>query len=280
MTILIEAHCDGLDCNAIIELEDLDDLELLSKGWQFDPDDNTQHYCPACSKRIQQQNSETDEQQNEAEIDSEPIVPHHDPYKYATLAQQWLNDDPLFLDTETTGLDDKAEVVEISIIDSNGEILLNTLIKPTKTIPEEAIAIHDITNEMVENAPIWPQVHTQFCQIIQDRTLLIYNTDYDRRILTQTAYAWRKNIDNKPYLPTSLFTARCVMKLYAAFYGQWDDYRDSWKWQKLTVAANQMGVIVKGQAHRALSDCKMTLGVLQAMTSILPAKTKTLRSIS
>lgn len=63
-------------------------------------------------------------------------------YSISLLAQQWLDDNRLFIDTETTGLGDDAEIVEICIIDSHGFILLNTLVKPTKPIPDEAIAIH------------------------------------------------------------------------------------------------------------------------------------------
>lgn len=66
-------------------------------------------------------------------------------YSISLLAQQWLDDNRLFIDTETTGLGDDAEIVEICIIDSHGFILLNTLVKPTKPIPDEAIAIHGIT---------------------------------------------------------------------------------------------------------------------------------------
>ncbi len=35
-------------------------------------------------------------------------------------ANQWLDDGRLFIDTETTGLGDDAEIVEICIIDKNG----------------------------------------------------------------------------------------------------------------------------------------------------------------
>lgn len=54
----------------------------------------------------------------------------------------------IILDTETTGLDNTAEIVEISVINDQGEVLLDTLIKPTKPIPGDATAIHGITNEM------------------------------------------------------------------------------------------------------------------------------------
>ena len=44
-----------------------------------------------------------------------------------------------------------------------------------------------------------------------------------------------------------------------------NDYKGSYRWQRLTNAAAQQGVVTDGQAHRALADVMMTLGVLQAM---------------
>ena len=54
------------------------------------------------------------------------------------------------------------------------------------------------------------------------------------------------------------------MHEYAEFYGQKSD-RGGYKWQKLTAAAEQQGVIIEGTLHRALSDCLTTLGVIKAM---------------
>jgi DNA polymerase-3 subunit epsilon len=59
----------------------------------------------------------------------------------------------IILDVKTTGLDGDSEIVEIAIIDLDENPLFETLIKPVSLIPEEATAIHGITNEMVENAP-------------------------------------------------------------------------------------------------------------------------------
>lgn len=44
---------------------------------------------------------------------------------------------------------------------------------------------------------------------------------------------------------------------YSRFYG-------SRRWQSLSKACEQQGIAVAG-AHRALADCRMTLGVVQAM---------------
>ncbi|MBP1702194.1 MAG: putative exonuclease [Chloroflexi bacterium] len=56
-------------------------------------------------------------------------------------AQRWLDSQPLFLDTETTGLNELAEIVEISIVDYNGITLLDTLVRPRRSIPPDAIRI-------------------------------------------------------------------------------------------------------------------------------------------
>lgn len=102
-------------------------------------------------------------------------------------ALQWLENNALILDTETTGLDERAEIIEISIIDCTGQVLLDTLVKPTSPIPAEATRIHGITNEMVAEAPTWPEVIRKFEEIVIGRDLVIYNADYDLRIIDQTS---------------------------------------------------------------------------------------------
>lgn len=49
--------------------------------------------------------------------------------------------------------DDK--IVEIAVIDLDGNVLINTLVDPNKAIPKEATEIHGIANKMVENAPLF-----------------------------------------------------------------------------------------------------------------------------
>jgi DNA polymerase III subunit epsilon len=172
------------------------------------------------------------------------------------LARQLLSDCHI-LDTETTGLDNTAEVVEISIIDHAGNVVFDTLVKPKKPIPAAAAAIHGITNEMVAAAPTWPEIHDQVCQLLTSKPVAIYNADYDLRILRQTAALHD--------LAMVDIDSRCVMLAYAEFWGDWNEYRGSYRWQKLTEAAKQQAVVIQGQAHRALADVRMTLGVMQGM---------------
>lgn len=179
-------------------------------------------------------------------------------------AKKWLKDNCLILDTETTGLGKDAEIIEISIIDCTGKILLDTLVKPLKAIPAEATAIHGITNDMVANAPTWKDIHHQFVALSNDHTLLIYNASFDSRLIFQTAAANNCQFSGKKYI----FDAECVMKTYAEYFGQWDQKRNKFKWQRLSNAAEQQDVVIDGTPHRALADCKTTLGVIRAMAGV------------
>ena len=49
---------------------------------------------------------------------------------WSEICRQWLDSDVLFLDTETTGLDDRAEIVELSVVNAKGEPMINTLVRP------------------------------------------------------------------------------------------------------------------------------------------------------
>lgn len=53
------------------------------------------------------------------------------------------------------------------------------------------------------------------------------------------------------------------------FYGDWNDYHQSYRWQKLAFAASHMGVEVDNE-HDALGDTLMTLGVVKAMAKAVP----------
>ena len=104
-------------------------------------------------------------------------------------ARRWLKADPIFLDTETTGLDKYAEICEIAILDATGHILMDTLIRPLTPISQEASAVHGITDTMVANAPAFAEILPRLQKTVSNRTVLIYNLNYDWRLLWQSADA-------------------------------------------------------------------------------------------
>lgn len=161
----------------------------------------------------------------------------------------------LVLDTETTGLDIDAEICQIAIINSDGETLLDTLVNPTMPIPSDAIAIHGITDEMVKDAPTWDDLATQIYNILTGQTVVIYNVDYDVRLMNQSGnQKWNRVV-------TGWY---CAMEAYAEHHGEVHHYYRSYIWQSLGVAANLEDVKVEN-AHNALDDCLMTLGVVRAL---------------
>lgn len=167
------------------------------------------------------------------------------------------------LDTETTGLSNIDEIVEIAIIDKEGNTLINQLIKPTKTIPSEAINIHGITNDEVKKAPtfntIWPKVR----KILKEQqNIVVYNANFDMKMITQSC----QKHGTTPKL--NRFNWECAMNWYAYFNGEWDDYWGNWRWQKLITATRWASFFLDCEhygTHRALNDCRNTLLVLKAL---------------
>lgn len=168
----------------------------------------------------------------------------------------------LVLDTETTGLGN-AEIVQIAIINSEGETLLDELVKPVNPIPASASAIHKITNEKVATAPNWLEVAPKVAEIIKGQTVVIYNLRFDVPLLASSdlhiakvpLYDWHNQVV-KEYL--------CAMNAFSVHYGDWKHYRRSYAWKSLSQAAKIMKVPVVND-HSALGDCRMTLGVVKAM---------------
>lgn len=170
-------------------------------------------------------------------------------------AKRWLRGNYLILDTETTGLDRDAKIVEIAVIDCTGATLLNTLVNPGIPIPPEATAIHDITDEMVQGAPTWKDIERQVIDLLS-RKWIAYNASFDARMLDQEL----------PIPVAEIATYECAMQLCAEFRGEWDFYRRKYKWAKLVDAAAALNVAPgEGNAHRALYDCQMTLAVIRAI---------------
>jgi DNA polymerase III subunit epsilon len=153
----------------------------------------------------------------------------------------------VIMDTETTGLGDDALVVQIAVINPKGETLLNTLVNPEVPIPADAQRIHGITDEIVKSAPLWKDVAQQFASVVAGKTVTIYNAAYDTRIIRQA---------NKKAAYDIIFKNDCAMEQYAAFVGEWNEYRGNYRWQRL-----------EGGDHSALGDCLATLDVIKKMAS-------------
>jgi len=170
-------------------------------------------------------------------------------------AQSLFLRDFLVVDTETTGLGDDAEIVEISVIDDTGYLVWSSLVKPTKPIPPEVTAIHGITNEMIADAPDFHEIYAELDDVFSEgRPVVFYNSAYDMRLIRQTAALWC--LDVPPNIAAA--DVHCAMNLYSDFVG-------STRWIKLVEAVQQCGVSPRSDAHRAYADCLMTLEIMAYM---------------
>lgn len=167
------------------------------------------------------------------------------------------------LDTETTGLGTNDEVIEIAIVSSSGNILFSSLIQPEEVHRTDlATHIHGITTEMLRTAPTFPDVWPIIKAVLRRyRHVVVYNAAFDHRLLEGTAQRYGY------ILPSASWD--CAMEAYALYHGAWNDYFQSYTWQRLQVACTRLGVPPIGNYHRATADTLSTLGVLRALASRL-----------
>lgn len=202
------------------------------------------------------------------------------------LAQKYIHSDPLFLDTETTGLEERDEICEIAVINVQGNVLINSLVKPTVPIGGNASQIHGITNAMVADAPTFAALLPELEHALRGRTVLVWNKDFDMGKIARSALT-----NNCPFQdgeawywmqPTGEVTPRgaenyaspwhCAMKLYSMFYGDWSDYHQSYRWQRLGNAALQCGIDLPLGIHHALNDAELTRRIVLYMAGVSAAE--------
>lgn len=179
-------------------------------------------------------------------------------------AKNYLERQPLFLDTETTGLDSRSEIIEVCIADQHGAVLFQSLVKPTQPIPIDAVRIHGITNAHVQDAPSWPDVWPQIQNLITGRVIGIYNAEFDLRMIRQTN-AWYK-IQWRPAKETTFF---CIMLLYAQFIGEKDYRRGGYRLHSLEKAGRQCRIPIPN-SHRAVDDTLLARQVLRYLAGDFP----------
>ena len=170
-------------------------------------------------------------------------------------AQRVIENQPLYLDTETTGLGPRDEIVEIAILNHQGEVVINTLVRPSKSIPQDAIGIHGITNSMVTSAATWRSIWPNVEKALKGKQVAIYNADYDARMMKQS-----NRIYQLPWQANDIESFD-IMQLYANFYGDWNSARGSFRWQSLDNAGRQSRITLTN-THRAKDDATLARAVL------------------
>lgn len=103
------------------------------------------------------------------------------------------DDTIIILDTETTGLDHKTEkLIEIAAVKMHkGEVVetFTSLVNPQKPIRHSSFLIHNISQEMVEEAPPIEEVLPQFMEFVGDHTYVAHNAIFDYSFINEASKA-------------------------------------------------------------------------------------------
>lgn len=166
----------------------------------------------------------------------------------------------VILDTETTGIDEDDEIIEISVIDIDSNCLLSSRICPTKkkSIPKAATDVHGISYGMLNECPKFADLAKEMKRAIGRRNIIAYNAEFDMRLFAQTYKLSKGFFGNKAFFPKGNWY--CAMLEYAKYVGGWNDYHKNYKWQKLE---NHSGTA----DHSSLGDCLATLEIIKKMAN-------------
>lgn len=90
----------------------------------------------------------------------------------------------IVLDTETTGLEaDEHNIIEIGCVEMHNRRLTgktyHQYIKPDREIESQAIRVHGITNEFLDDKPSFPEIKQEFIGFIKGAELIIHNAAFD-----------------------------------------------------------------------------------------------------
>lgn len=158
----------------------------------------------------------------------------------------------IFYDTETTGVrPDKDRIIEIAAFDATLNKTFCSFVNPQVSIPAEASAICNITDDMVANAPLFKDVAEQFLEFCQGDVILV---------------AHNNDAFDKIFLKEEFKRSNLVLPEFR--------YIDSLKWARkyrkdlprhgLQYLREAYGISAN-QAHRALDDVMVLAQIFLAM---------------
>ena len=164
----------------------------------------------------------------------------------------------IFFDLETTGVDTANDrIVEISMIKimPDGEEIVRTRrINPQMHIPEQATAIHGITDEMVKDEPTFAQIAKSLAQFIEGCDFGGFNSNrFDLPMLVEEFLRVGVDVDfkNRQFIDVQTIFHKMEQRTLVAAYKFYCD-------KDLT------------EAHSAEADTRATYEVLKAQLDRYP----------
>ena len=166
-------------------------------------------------------------------------------------------------DSETTGLDPVSdEVVQLGAVRVvNGKIVqgevFNTLVNPGRPIPPGSTAVHQVSDAMVLDAPLFDAVCRDFHRFCENAVIIAHNAPFDMAFLRRQSKGTKISFDH-PILDT--------VHLSAVVFGGSAEHTLDALCERLQV---EIPVEVR---HTALGDALATAEALVAMIPVLEGR--------
>jgi len=140
----------------------------------------------------------------------------------------------IILDTETTDRDANNRLVQLAYKNLSTGEMVNEFFKPVVPITFGAMAVHHITNEMVQDKPLFAESKHKIIlpELLKENILVAHNAPFDIQVLKNEGIEIGKNID----------TLRIARHLLES-----EQY-------SLQFLRYSLGLNVSGSAHDALGD--------------------------
>jgi len=169
------------------------------------------------------------------------------------------NSDVVILDTETTGLEKDARIIELSIIDCSGKTLYTSLFDPGAPLPDKITEITGLTDADLKGKPSFSSEIAKIQNVLKDKIIAGWNIEFDIKRLDYEFGRLGLVLDNR---------YEDIMPLYCK--GNNKELNRSGKYTCKLVKAKEEMNIGCNQEHRSLSDCLDTLAVMKAFVAYQP----------
>ena len=157
-------------------------------------------------------------------------------------------------DCETTGTstaDDEIVSLALIRVDPDGAetARTTTLVRPSRSIPAEATAVHGIADEDVASAPSFAEIAVELLRLLEGAVFVAHNASFDLGMLRH-AFA-REGIE---YSPDAV---ACTLEAFRLLEPLADNHR-------LQSICERRGIELHG-AHEAMSDVLATAALLRVL---------------
>jgi DNA polymerase-3 subunit epsilon len=155
----------------------------------------------------------------------------------------------VILDSETTGLGNPIDFVEVAVVSSQGEPLFDSLVEPSCPVDPRASRVHGHTAESLAGERRFFEVYPDLLDVLWAKRVVVYNASYDRRVWDAAV----RRLGARAALAGELAPWECAMRAFAAYVSE-PAKRGGYRSQKLP-----------GGNHSALGDALATLRLIEEM---------------